>query len=201
MTKPADEDEVRRALRSLRDATPTSYGPSPFASIEAKLRERFLDLTPFEVAFALHRAAPLEMLPLGFGVDTEARIHALREAERRIGVPRPAFHEIVAEVLPRLLAIHLSDPDAIEAAVRARIAAIQEAAPAQRKGPARRGFTEYDIRKATDAVRHRTGARPTQLAVADELGTSEPTLKRIISELQMGRWPPPPLHEPKVDLS
>lgn len=197
MTKPADDDEVRAALRSLLDATPTSYGPSPFATIEAKLRERFPDLKPFELAFALHRAAPLEMLPLGFGIDAEGRVNALRETSKRIGLPRPAFHELVAEILPRLLSVQLGDADTIEAAVRARIAALQEAAPAHRFGPASRGFTEYDIRKAADSVRRRTGTHPTQRAVADELGTSEPTLKRIISDLEMGRWPPPPLHEPE----
>lgn len=195
MTKPADEDEVRRALRALLDARPTSYGASPFASDEAALRERFSDLAPFELAFALHQGAPFGKLPLGFGIDTAARVAALREGEKRIGLTRPAFHEIVAEILPRLFAVHLGDADAIEAAVRARVAALQEAAPAHRQGPAYGGYTEYDIRLAADKVRRRRD-RPTQPAVAEELDIDVSTLKRITSKLGMGRWPPPPLHEP-----
>ena len=121
MTKRPDEDEIR-ALRSLLDATPTTYGPSPTAQTEAALLDEFPDVDRFEVAFAVHQGKPLQSLPPGFGIDLHARVRALREAERRLALPRPVFQEILIEVLPRLLAIHLAEPEAIEAAVRRKIA-------------------------------------------------------------------------------
>jgi hypothetical protein len=55
-----------------------------------------------------------------------------------------------------------------------------------------RGLTARLIRNATAEVRTAKKGRPTQLAVAEQLGTSESTLKRAMKELGMGAWPPAP---------
>jgi hypothetical protein len=178
--------------------TPTSYGTSPFAEIEASLRRKFPDLSEFELGFLLYQAVPLRSLPPGLGIDAVARIRALRKAEKAVGIPRTAFHEILGDLLPRLRASDLSDAAAIEAVVRRRLAALQEAAPAHRFGPSVGGSTEYDVRLAADKVRARK-QRPTLFAVAEELGIDQSTLKRIAAKLEMGRWPPPPLHEDEIE--
>ena len=196
-----DEEELnqRRALRdALRDLTPQSYGRSPFAETEVLLRRKFRDLTEFELGFAVYQGVPLQTLPPGLGIDVVARVRALRKAERAIGIPRAAFHEMLRDLVPRLRASDLSDADAIEAAVMRRLEALQQAAPAHRFGPSVRGSTEYDVRLAADKVRARK-QRPTLEAVAEEIGIDVSTLKRIVAELDMGSWPPPPLHEGEIE--
>jgi hypothetical protein len=196
-----DEQELnqRRAIRdALRGTTPDSYGPSPFAEAEALLRRKVPDLSEFELGFALYQGVPLQSLPPGLAIDAVARVRALRKAERAIGIPSVAFHEILRDLLPRLRASELSDADAIEAAVRRRLEALQQAAPAHRFGPSFGGYTEYDIRLAADKVRAGK-QRPTLFAVAEELDIDESTLKRIVAKLKMGRWPPPPLHEGQIE--
>ena len=57
-----------------------------------------------------------------------------------------------------------------------------------------RRLDRVDVRLAADRVRARN-QRPTLEAVAEELRIDVSTLKRIAAKLNMGRWPPPPLHE------
>lgn len=198
-TRGQQEVNQRRALRdALRDVTPNSYGPSPFAKTEALLLRKFRDLSDFELGYAVYQGVALQSLPPGLGIDGEARVRALRKAERAVGIPRLAFHEILRDLLPRLRATDLSDPDAIEAVVRRRLEALQQAAPAHRFGPSFGGYTEYDIRLAADRVRAMK-KRPTLFAVAEQLDIDESTLKRIVAKLKMGRWPPPPLHEGQIE--
>lgn len=190
MRKRPDEDEIA-ALRSLADATPNGYGESPTADVEVRLRRAFPDLQPFELSFALAKVPPLQMLPIGF-VDPVPRVRALRRAEKRVGLARPAFHQFVADAMPRFLVSDMVDSDAIVRAVEGRIAATGAAIKARAQGHEVRGLTEYQIRDATNRVRRRLRGHPTQADVARELHTTVPTLKRAVKDLGLGRWPPAP---------
>lgn len=53
-----------------------------------------------------------------------------------------------------------------------------------------RGLTERAIRRAVTDTWEERGRRPTQLAVAARLHTSESTLKRAMKDLKLGSWPP-----------
>jgi len=156
-----DRNDFEAVDEILRNARPTTYGEPPFAMFEAKLRESFPDLVPFELQFALHQGAPLQKLTPGWGIDAGARVAVLREAERRISLPRPAFHEIVKDLLPGLLAVNLDDAGAIEAAVQAKIdAMVATVGPAL---AAKRRAQTSEARHAVQVRKNHWADRATQL--------------------------------------
>ncbi len=55
-----------------------------------------------------------------------------------------------------------------------------------------RGFTPRQIRLAVQGLRVALGRAPSIARAAEELRTSESTLKRAVQDLRMGPWPPAP---------
>ncbi len=74
-----------------------------------------------------------------------------------------------------------------------RVAELEaQRATIERAAAVARGLTEGVIREAADRVRRRLDRTPTRARVAEELHTTESTLKRAYRELGMGKWPPAP---------
>jgi hypothetical protein len=184
-------DDERKAIQALLDARPSRYGESPTAAVEKRLRRAFPDLDDFELGFGLARVRPLALLPLGV-VDPVPRMRALRRAEKRVGLPREAFHQFVSDSIDEFAVADMTNADAIVRAVERRIDAVVAAHKVRARGLELHGLTEYNIRQATDKVRRRRGGYPLQALVARELNVSVPTLKRVAKVFKLGRWPPAP---------
>lgn len=117
--------------------------------------------------------------------DAICRVRALREARRRaLDLPDHRWQWVASYAWPHLTEAQRTNAEAILVAVRA-------IAPKESRRPAEsHGFSEQQIRKAAETVRARTDKAPTRVGVAQELHTSESTLRRAMKGLEMAGWPP-----------
>jgi hypothetical protein len=172
--------------QSKEDNTPiTMWSTSPGGAVYLAVWRQFHDATQFEQNMAV--SAPPGLHPFPRPHEGVARVTALREARMR----HPEFsgrrwERAVAHVWPDLNEAQRQNADEI-------VAAIEDLFPNEPGSPvvvSAHGFTSSQIRKAVHAVRKRTDRAPTITLVAEQLRTSESTLKRAVKKLGLGPWPP-----------
>jgi hypothetical protein len=164
---------------------PVLWATTSGGAILLAVWEEFPDATPAEYELAAMPAAGEEWLPTP--QEAVGWVRALRDAEGQIRrgfrLSGGRWQRLARHIWPNLSQQQRRSAEAIVEAA----AEHQELTVSPLEA---RGFTADQIRRAAQVVRRRTGGAPTIILAANELGTSEATLKRAMKELDMGPWPP-----------